>query len=272
MTDSPVTDHASQLDVLREDLAKEQQSLDDALATIADEQWLLPTPSPGWSVADQIGHLCFFDGSAATAILHPEDFALHVQGLYEGVASQGFDEYTLKSFRDLAPVEQLNLWRREREALDSAATSLREGDRVAWYGPSMGAVSFLTARLMETWAHGTDVVDALGVPRPPTDRLRHIAQLGFMTRKWSYTVRGEELPAGLVRLDLTSPSNEHWLWGVADADDSVVGTAEEFCLVVTQRRHLDDTALKTSELGRHWLLRAQAFAGAPSQGPQARSS
>jgi uncharacterized protein (TIGR03084 family) len=136
----------------------------------------------------------------------------------------------------------------------------------------MGAVSFLTARLMETWAHGTDVAEALGVTRQPTDRLRHIAQLGFMTRKWSYNVRGEELPAGTVRLDLTSPSNEQWSWGVPDADDCVSGSAEEFCLVVTQRRHVDDTSLTTGELGRDWLLKAQAFAGGPSEGPQVRSS
>jgi uncharacterized protein (TIGR03084 family) len=271
MNEPLVSNHVSQLDVLREDLAKEQRSLDDIAATLTNEQWQLPTPSPGWSVADQIGHLCFFDGSAATAILHPEDFALHVKNLYEGAASQGFDEYTLNSFRALDPGEQLKWWRRSREALDDAAASLREGDRVEWYGPSMGAVSFLTSRLMETWAHGTDVAETLGRTRPPTERLRHVAQLGFMTRKWSYTVRGEELPVGLVRLDLTSASGEHWLWGVADADDSVLGSAEEFCLVVTQRRHLDDTSLKTGELGRHWLLRAQAFAGGPSEGPQARS-
>jgi uncharacterized protein (TIGR03084 family) len=272
MNEPLVTNHVSQLDVLRQDLVKEQESLDDLVAEISDELWQLATPSPGWRVADQIGHLNFFDASATTAILHPDDFAQSVQDLLEAVASQGFDEYTLGPFRELTKNEKLALWRSNREALKDASSFLREGDRVAWYGPSMGAVSFLTARLMETWAHGTDVADALGVTRPATDRLRHIAQLGFMTRKWSYSVRSEELPAGLVRLDLTSPSGEHWLWGLADADDSVSGTAEDFCLVVTQRRHLDDTSLKTGELGRHWLLRAQAFAGGPSEGPQTRSS
>lgn len=265
-------DHESQLNHLRDDLRAEQQSLDDALAPLTDEMWQLATPSPGWSVADQIGHLAFFDAAGTKAIVHPGDFALEVDSLYEGVTRLGYDEYTLGDFRSLNPVQQLDTWRHHRAQLNDAAASLSEGDRVAWYGPSMGAVSFLTARLMETWAHGTDVANALGVTRTPTDRLRHVAQLGFMTRKWSYTVRGEELPAGLVRLDLTSAAGEHWLWGVEDADDSVSGSAEEFCLVITQRRHLDDTTLETSELGRHWLLRAQAFAGGPSLGPQARST
>jgi uncharacterized protein (TIGR03084 family) len=265
-------DHEGRLNQLRDDLRAEQLSLDDVLAPLTDEQWQLATPSPGWSVADQIAHLAFFDAAGTTAILHPDDFALDVTRLYEGATRLGYDEYTMGNFRSLNPAQQLDTWRHHRATLNDAAASLSEGDRLAWYGPSMGAVSFLTARLMETWAHGTDVANGLGVAREPTDRLRHVAQLGFMTRKWSYTVRGEDLPAGLVRLDLTSPMGEHWLWGLEDADDSVSGSAEEFCLVVTQRRHLDDTTLETGELGRHWLLRAQAFAGGPSQGPQTRST
>jgi uncharacterized protein (TIGR03084 family) len=134
----------------------------------------------------------------------------------------------------------------------------------------MGATSFLTARLMEVWAHGTDIIDALGLTREPSDRLRHIAQLGFITRKWSYVVRGEEPLAGDVRLELVSPSDQLWTWGPEVASDTVRGTAEDFCLVVTQRRHLDDTSLETGELARHWLLRAQAFAGAPTIGPVER--
>jgi uncharacterized protein (TIGR03084 family) len=262
----------TKLDGVRHDLADEQQALDDIVANITDEQFHLPTPSPGWSVADQIGHLTFFDGTGASAISDPEGFADRARALYEGAVAQGIDEYTLGAFRSLSPTEQLALWRRNRTTLLEASKSLHEGDRVAWYGPSMGAVSFLTARLMETWAHGIDVTDALGVKQSSTARLQHIARLGFMTRTWSYAVRGEDVPDGEVLVNLTSPSGEHWTWGDESVADTVRGSAHEFCLVVTQRRHLDDTSLKTGELGRHWLLRAQAFAGAASIGPPARSS
>jgi uncharacterized protein (TIGR03084 family) len=268
---TPQTD-GTQLDALREDLNEEQRALDDVVARLSNDQWHLATSSPGWSVADQIGHLAFFDAAAANAIHHPEGFDVDTKKLYAGALSQGFDEYTLGAFRTMSSREQLNAWRCNREALDDAARSLRDGDRVVWYGPSMGAASFLTARLMETWAHGTDVVEALGVARVASERLRHIAQLGYMTRRWSYVVRGEEPPDGDVRLELTSPSGETWTWGDENADDAVRGSAEDFCLVVTQRRHLDDTSLETSELGRHWLLRAQAFAGSASHGPQRRSA
>jgi uncharacterized protein (TIGR03084 family) len=257
----------SELDELRQDLLDEQRALDDVVAAITDEQWLLATPSPGWTVAHQIGHLTYFDTSAAQAILDPEGFLAGANELYAGALAEGLDQYTLGAFRARAPEEQLDAWRHARRVLADAAATLRDDTRVVWYGPSMGAKSFLSARLMETWAHGTDVVVALGARRPATDRLRHIAQLGFITRKWSYTVRGEEPPAGTVRLELTSPSGTRWTWGDENADDTVRGSAEEFCLVVTQRRHVDDTSLAAGELGRHWLLRAQAFAGGPTSGP-----
>ncbi len=260
-----------QLDMLRRDLADEQQSLDDVVSNISAQQWLLATPSPGWNVADQIGHLTFFDASATSAINDPQRFQAGVVELYEGATTMGIDQYTLGHFRELAAREQLRSWRHNRKALLVAAQSLHDGDRIAWYGPSMGAASFLTARLMETWAHGTDVTDALGADRASTDRLRHIARLGFMTRTWSYDVRGEKLPAGDVSVALIGPAGESWTWGNENAADTVRGSAQEFCLVVTQRRHIDDTSLVTGDLGRDWLLRAQAFAGAASDGPQARS-
>jgi uncharacterized protein (TIGR03084 family) len=133
----------------------------------------------------------------------------------------------------------------------------------------MGAKSFLTARLMEVWAHGHDVAEAVGACVAPSGRLRHIAQLGYLTREWSYRVRGEVPPPGAIHLELTC-LGESWTWGPEDAIDTVSGPAEEFCLVVTQRRHLEDTELRTGDLGRHWLLRAQAFAGGPSNGPAPR--
>jgi uncharacterized protein (TIGR03084 family) len=257
----------SDFDVVRGDLIAEQDALDDIVATITNEQWMTPTPSPGWNVADQIGHLAYFDDTASLAIVDPEGFKETMTALFEGAVATGVDEFTLGSFRALSHPDQLAKWRENRAALTRAAATLDETARVPWYGPSMGAKSFLTARLMEVWAHGTDIVDALGVERPATDRIRHIAQLGFITRKWSYKVRGEEPPAGEVRLCLTSPSGQIWTWGPEHAEDTIEGLAEDFCLVVTQRRHLDDTSLTTGELGRHWMLRAQAFAGGPTQGP-----
>lgn len=262
----------SELDVVRADLIAEQDELDALVAPLSDEVWRLATPSPGWNVADQIGHLTYFDGSAVNAILDPDRFQSEMSDLFESALAEGVDTFTLGAFRTLSPRQQFAAWRYNRTALATAARTLDDDTRVDWYGPSMGARSFLTARLMEVWAHGTDIADALGVDRPATNRLRHVTQLGFITRKWSYKVRGEEPPDGSVRLELTGPEGDVWTWGDADATDTIRGTAQEFCLVVTKRRHLDDTSLETGDLGRHWMLRAQAFAGTPSSGPEPRNT
>lgn len=256
---------------LRHELAAEQISLDELVADLTNEQWRRATASPGWSVFDQVAHLAYFDERAALAIDDPDQFRRDLSEMSERLSHESIDEITLAPIRAQSPEELLSRWREARRSLDTVSATLSDDSRVAWYGPSMGAKSFLTARLMETWAHGVDVVDALEVTRDDTDRLRHIAQLGFLTRQWSYAVRGEVAPPGEVRLELVGPDGDVWRWGSLDADDSVQGSAKEFCLVVTQRRHLDDTTLVAGEFATHWLNRAQAFAGAPTTGPQPRS-
>jgi uncharacterized protein (TIGR03084 family) len=251
------------------DLRAEQESLDAIVADLSAEQWGTPTPAEGWTVADQIGHLTYFDHAAATAVVDPDAFRASVEELFG--APERVDELTLH--RHLAPADLLAAWRANRQHLAEVAATLTDSDRIAWYGPSMGAKSFLTARLMECWAHGQDVADALGVARTPTDRIRHIAQLGFITRGWSYVNRGLEVPPGDVRVELVGPSGAAWSFGPEDATATVTGPAVDFCLVVTQRRHVDDTSLVvTGDIARDWMERAQAFAGGPSDGRPPRSA
>jgi uncharacterized protein (TIGR03084 family) len=252
------------------DLAAEQQSLDDVVAELPPERWETPTASPGWHVRDQIGHLTYFDGTATLAITDEARF----QASLESLLTSGDRTEAMTLFRDLTPKELLTKWRANRRELLDAAAGLQDGQRVPWYGPSMSAKSFLTARLMECWAHGTDVVDAVDGHRPPTDRLRHVAQIGFITRGWTYANRGEDVPPGDVRVELTSPSGaDVWTFGPDEAQASVRGPAEHFCQVVTQRRHLDDTDLIVEgEVAQDWLAKAQAYAGPPSEGPPPRGS
>lgn len=252
-----------------DDLVAEQRALDAIVVVLAPDQWSLATPSPRWSITDQIGHLTFFDTTAALAITDPAAFIVHRAELVTSFADElAVDEATLGDFRRLGPAAQLAEWRRCRDELEQAGRTLADDSRVEWYGPSMGAKSFLTARLMEVWAHGQDICDTVGARREPTDRLQHIAQLGVITRGWSYLVRGESKPDDEVRVELDAPSGARWTWGPDDAPASITGPAEDFCLVVTQRRHVDDTSLVLAgRSARDWMTKAQAFAGGPTTGP-----
>ncbi len=253
---------------VRADLLAEQQALDEIVAPLDADDWRLPTPSPGWSVADQIGHLTYFDGTAALAIADPDAFA---QSMAELLRAADGDAITLAVARSGSAARLLTAWRSNRAVLAETSTTLRDGDRVPWYGPSMGATSFLTARLMETWAHGQDIVDTIGATRRPTDRLRHIANLGVITRGWTYANRQLEVPPVPVRVELTSPGGETWTFGPDDAAESITGPAEDFCLVTTQRRHVADTALVVEgPAAADWMAKAQLFAGPPTDGPPPR--
>merc|ERR1712216_608717 len=120
-------------------------------------------------------------------------------------------------------------------------TAKRYGDadpkqRVKWAGPDMTARSKITARLMETWAHGQEVYDQLGLVRQNGDRIRNVVQLGVSTYGWTFAVRGEKPAGPMPHLKLTAPSGEVWTYGDASDAELIQGLAEEFCQVVTQTR------------------------------------
>jgi uncharacterized protein (TIGR03084 family) len=247
------------------DLAAEHAALDEIVAPLSEGEWVLPTPARGWTVRDQIGHLAYFDGTATLALTDPDAFTSSVDALLAGVGAGG-DDPTLAESRAMSGRELLDRWRAGRAALLDELAGVDPKLRVPWYGPPMSAMSFATARLMETWAHGQDVVDAVGETRPATDRLRHVAHIGVRARPFSYATNAREMPSGEVRVELLAPSGDKWEWNESTTD-LVRGDALDFCLVVTQRRHLADTQLVVEgPLASDWMQIAQAFAGPPGEG------
>ena len=255
------------LEELLDDLADEQRALDAVLAQIGEAQWDLPTHAAGWSVRDQVSHLAHFDETAALAITDVEAFRADAARVREDT---GYARRYLARGRAMTPPALLVWWRGAGAALVEAGRGVDPKARLPWYGPAMSATSFLTARLMETWSHGLDVVDVVGVARPDTDRLRHVVFLGVRTRDFSYITRGQTPDLRPVRVELTAPSGTTWVYGEANAHDRITGPARDFCCVVTQRRHVADTNLDvTGPAAEEWMRLAQAFAGAPGEGRRA---
>ena len=247
------------------DLAAEHADLDRIVAPLDRAAWVTPTPAEGWTVHDQVAHLAFFDHEAIRALTDPEGFAA---GLAEIAADpDAYMSASVEQGRGQRPDELLAWWRGERAALLDAAAGLDPKTRVAWYGPPMGALSFLSARLMETWIHGQDVVDGLGLERESTERLRHIAHIAVRARAFNYAQHGRAVPDAEVRVELDAPDGALWSWGAEGAADRISGTALDFCLLTTQRRHLADTDLHVEgPLAVEWMSIAQAFAGPPGPG------
>jgi uncharacterized protein (TIGR03084 family) len=253
------------MQAMADDVQAEHDDLLQLLVDLTEEQWDAPSTAPGWSVRDQITHVAVFDDVARMAIEEPDRF-MQLRDRERADVQRYVHEVNERG-RGLDGAQMLEWSAKERAALVNALRAVDPKSRVPWFGPDMSPASKATARLMESWAHGQDIVDTLGLDRRPTERLYHVAYIGVRAVPNSYRTNGLEIPDAAVYVALDSPAGDRWVWGEADAANRVEGDALDFCLVVTQRRHVDDTDLVvTGDMAREWMRIAQAFAGPPGAG------
>ena len=263
----------SLLDDLLDDLRAEGDQLYAVVSGLDEAAWRTPTPAAGWDVATQVAHLLWTD---EVAVLAAESSTPEGKEAWDAVVLQaigdpeGFVDASAVEVARLAPQALLARWGAAREALGRALRELAAGQKMPWFGPPMSAASMATARFMETWAHALDVYEALGDVPEATDRIRHVAHLGVRTRNFAFSVHQLEPPAEEFLVQLTAPSGETWAYGPEDPEwsgQSVTGSAYDFCLLVTQRVHRDDTDLVAiGDDAERWLGIAQAFAGPAGEG------
>lgn len=266
------------LETLLTDLAAESASLRSMVGTAGPDALLLSTPATGWTVAHQLAHLTWTDEMSTSAIA---SVVPSVEGPYDWdqvltdavAAPASFVDDGAAALAAAEPTELITRWDSGRAALLAALRATPSDVRIPWYGPSMKATSMVTARIMETWAHGLDVAAALGVEPTRTDRIRHVCHIGVATRSFVYAGRGLPTPDEPVRVTLTAPSGATWSWGEEGAIHEISGAAWEFAQVAVRRLHPDDTSLvATPGPAREWLSIIQAFAGPPGADPKPRRS
>jgi len=239
-----------------QDFKDECDELNDFLKTIPDDQWSTPTPFKNWTINHVVAHLHGTDIVATMAINEPQAFI----ELRDGKRQR--DAINVKGHR------LLDAWCQGYRRLCDALNTTSPNDRVLWFGPDMSARSFATARQMETWAHGQDIYDLLEVKRAPQDRLRNVAHIGVITFGWTFVNRKMKVPTPQPHVRLTAPSGDIWTWNEVRKNHLVEGSAVEFCHVVTQGRHIDDTTLRVvGDSAKQWMPIAQCFAGPPEDPP-----
>ncbi len=255
---------------ISKDLADEYNELDAMVVDLSEKEWLTETPFFGWTIKDEIHHLAFFDNTGNIAAKDRAMFQKEFENFLKQLKPGDSIFEAVNNIGRKKPLEEiLPFWRTNRNELVQSLEAMDPKARLPWYGPDMSARSFATARLMETWAHGQDVADTLKLKRTPTNRLKNIAHIGVTTFGWSFINRNLEVPSTPVHVELISPSGKLWTWGPEETDSLVKGTAEDFCLVVAQRRNVADTKLQVEgNSAEKWIPIAQAFAGPPEDGPR----
>jgi uncharacterized protein (TIGR03084 family) len=233
------------------DLADEQSTLDRLLAKAAPGDWTTATPAEGWDVSDTVWHLVVAERAALASLADDEDpLAAH-------------PEHAYGPRPDLDPDDLLASWRAARGATLDALAGCDSRQRVPWGGRRMSVQSLATARLMECWAHGLDCFAALDEQPVDTDRLIHVAWLGWRTLGYAFNVNGEKppTPPDQLRIELGAPSGASWRFGPEGSPSRLQGDAGVWCRVVTHRWRLASPPPLQAEgqLAERTVLIAQAF-------------
>lgn len=227
-----------------------------------------PTLFKGWRIDQILRHLHFWNLAAKLSLEDEAGFMRMLQDTFPLLASKGIRGFEDEHLGDLEGRGLLAAW---REGAETTAAAFRAADpekRLPWAGPPMSARSSISARLMETWAHGQAVYDAAGIVREDTDRIYPIAELGVRTFGWTYQVRGERRPAVKPHVRLTAPSGAVWAFNDERDDERIEGPATAFCQVVTQTRNIADVPLAvTGAVASDWMSKTQCFAGGAETPP-----
>lgn len=219
-----------------------------------DERWYSQTPSPGWTVGRQVAHMTDIAAMARSAAA-PGPVA----------DANGAPRRALELVE--GPERTLRRWRIEREGAARALGAADQDRDLNWMRGTARPSLIGAALAMEMFGHGQDIVDALGERRTPTDRIGHVVWFGVRTRDFGYRAHGFEPPETPFRFEITAPSGVVWAFGSEDAEQRVTGSAVDFCLLVTCRRHRDDVDVKA--VGREadrWLGIAQSYPGPAGAG------
>ncbi|MDE4139057.1 MULTISPECIES: TIGR03084 family metal-binding protein [Rhodobacterales] len=252
-----------------EDFRAESRALAAILEDLPEEAFHRPTQFKDWTIDHVLGHLHLFNVAAETSLKGEEAFAAFIGPIVQDMQSgKTILQCQFPWLDGLSGRALFEAWKAGAETCADAFAVADPKARVKWVGPDMSALSSITARQMETWAHGQEVFDLLGLERVEQDRIRNIAHLGVATYGWTFLNRGEEVPDPAPFVQLTGPSSAVWEWNTPQEDNRVVGSAVEFAQVVTQVRNIKDTALEvTGATATRWMEIAQCFAGPPEMPP-----
>lgn len=245
----------------------------ERLATMLTETDLdldKPTLFKSWTGTQILRHLHCWNKAALLSVEGADGFQAMLAEAFPKIAAGGMRGYEDEAFGQLTGERLIEAW---IDAAKTTAEAFRANDperRVPWAGPPMSAQSSISARLMETWAHGQALYDRAGRQRVDGDHIYPIAELGVRTFGWTYQVRGEPKPAIKPHVRLTAPSGRTWAFNPLQSDELIEGSATDFCQIVTQTRNIADVDLKiTGDVAADWMAKAQCFAGPPETPPSA---
>jgi len=253
-----------------DDFIEECETLNAVLEPLAEADFDRVTLFKDWTINHVLQHLHYFNVMADYSAFEPARFAAAYAEFTERRQQLGGSmvRVTDELLDGLRGQALRRAWRERYLDMRPRWSDADPKRRVKWAGPDMSVRSSITARQMETWAHGQEIFDVLGIERAEADRVRNICHIGVSTYGWTFANRGEEVPEPAPFIRLSAPSGAVWEWGEPSATERVEGSAVQFAQVVAQTRSIADTALQvTGPNATRWMAIAQCFAGPPNEPP-----
>ena len=252
------------------DFKNESDDLYNLLKEFSHTDFQKNTLFKDWTFNTILRHLHVWNYAAKLTLTNKiqwENFYDNLQSNFKGGKNITIFE---KDFtKNLSGRELLVTWKKLYNEISEKFKLEDPKRRVKWVGPDMSVISAISARHMETWAHGQAIFDKLGLKRKNEDRIINIVIIGKNTFNWSFKVNGLDIPEKVPSLSLVSPSGELWEFNDKNNSNHIEGLAEEFCQVVTQVRNIKDLNLKVrGSISRKWMSIAQCFAGKAQKPPE----
>jgi uncharacterized protein (TIGR03083 family) len=181
-------------------------SLGELLGELTDDQWLLPSPLPGWSVQDNVAHIvgteAMLSGEAGPSIDIDREVNEHVRN-----DIGAFNEQWVESLRAVPPHEVLS---RFRELTGARLAALEQLTLEEWNAESFTPAGkdtygrFMQIRVFDCWLHEQDIRDAVGWPGHETGLAVEVVldematALGFVVGKKAGAAPGQSVTFALT--------------------------------------------------------------------------
>ncbi|MGW0179716.1 maleylpyruvate isomerase family mycothiol-dependent enzyme [Nocardia sp. NPDC003345] len=194
-------------------LSEQFDALADLVADLPEQQWRTPSPLPGWTVFDVIGHVIGTESMllgekppAGDPRVPDVDVATlpHVRN-----EIGKFNEIWLQRLRPLPGAQLFELF---REVTARRRAALAGMDEAAWLAPGPSPVGevpyarFMRVRLFDCWMHELDIADALAVEVAEGGTRGDAAFAEFAQSLPRVVAKRGEAPAGsLITFEVTGP-------------------------------------------------------------------
>ena len=245
------------------DFYNENKELYAILDSLSDKEFKTKTLFKNWTFNDILRHLHIWNYASNLSLSNNkewEKFSIQAKSLI--TSSNNLREFEAFFLNGIEGKKLLEIWKNFYTEVTHNFKNEDPKRRIKWVGPDMSVISSISARHMETWAHGQAIYDSLGIKRKSKDRIINIVIIGNNTFKWSYLVNKLKVPIEIPYLKLIAPSEIIWEFNDPKNSNKIEGSAEDFCKVVTQVRNIKDVNLElVGNISKEWMSIAQCFAG-----------